>query len=169
MLGGTFQISQKKCPETQQMIWLVHLCNLNSLRIFTFCLLSKQVCLFVEELQEVFNLNTKFPFLVPGKLSDFRFVSQEYITPVSWVRLKMRSLMLSEHLGEPLQSPSPSSKELWAAVCVCRMWRERETLLEDSKNSKRWLLTRKSNLLKKKSCPIMFPSVFLFPTLTSPI
>ena len=37
MLGGNFQISQKKCSETQQTVWFVHLWDLNSFRIVAFC------------------------------------------------------------------------------------------------------------------------------------
>ena len=75
-----FSNKPKKCPETPQMIRLVHLGNLSPLRIFTFCLLSQRVCLLIEEIWEEFNLKTKFPFLIPGKLLLLLCFSALYYT-----------------------------------------------------------------------------------------
>ena len=75
-----FSNKPKKCPETPQMIGLVHLGNLSPLRIFTFCLLSQRVCLLIEEIWEEFNLKTKFPFLIPGKLLLLLCFSALYYT-----------------------------------------------------------------------------------------
>ena len=75
-----FSNKPKKCPETPQMIRLLHLGNLSPLRIFTFCLLSQRVCLLIEEIWEEFNLKTKFPFLIPGKLLLLLCFSALYYT-----------------------------------------------------------------------------------------